>query len=111
MKLVVCLLSVLITRSSAYPASQPVYSNPQYISAQAIQNVQYRQQQQPQAYLQPAYISAVAAAAAATATQTAKPIYEDKGAGLQKYSTQIKQPIQQVVLPTTVDRQVLNTLL
>jgi hypothetical protein len=100
MKLTVCLLLVFVTGSFAYPVSQPVYPNTQYISAQAIPAVQYRQQ--PQAYLQPQYISV-----GAQTPQTAKPVYEaDKSPGLQKYSTQIKQPIQQVLLPTTVDRQI-----
>ncbi|KAJ3663040.1 hypothetical protein Zmor_007349 [Zophobas morio] len=97
MKLTVCLLSVFVTGSFAYPVSQPVYPNTQYITAQAIPNVQYRQQ--PQAYLQPGYIS--------TPAPSAKPVYEvEKSAGLQKYSTQIKQPIQQVLLSTNVDRQI-----
>jgi hypothetical protein len=104
MKLTVCLLLVFVTGSFAYPVSQPVYPNTQYISAQAIPAVQYRQQ--PQAYLQPQYISV-----GAQTPQTAKPVYEaDKSQGLQKYSTQIKQPIQQVLLPTTVDRQVIMAL-
>lgn len=103
MKLTVCLLLVYVTGSFAYPVSHPVYPNTQYISAQAIPAVQYRQQ--PQAYLQPQYISAPVQ----TTHQAAKPVYEaDKSSGLHKYSTQIKQPIQQVLLSTNVDRQVMT---
>ncbi|RZB38897.1 hypothetical protein BDFB_005999, partial [Asbolus verrucosus] len=100
MKLTVCLLLVLVTGSFAYPVSQPTYPNTPYISAQAIPAVQYRQPAQP--YLQPQFISA-----AIQGTQITRPVYEgDKGAGLQKYSTQIKQPIQQVLLSGNVDRQI-----
>ncbi|XP_044269533.1 bromodomain-containing protein DDB_G0280777-like [Tribolium madens] len=106
MKLTVCLLFVYVTGSFAYPVSQPAYPDTQYISAQAIPAVQYRQQQQqqqqPQAYLQPQYISAPV-----QTQQAAKPVYETiKSLGLQKFSTQIRQPIQQVLLSTNVDRQI-----
>lgn len=96
----VCLLClVFVAENFAYPVSQPVYPNGQYVSAQAIPAVQYRQQ--PQAYLQPQYISSAA-------VQTARPVHEPEK-GLQRYSTQIKQPIQQVLLNTNVDRQVSAT--
>ncbi|EFA00093.1 hypothetical protein TcasGA2_TC002908 [Tribolium castaneum] len=93
MKLTVCFILVYVTGSFAYPVSQPAYQDTPYISAQSP--VQYRQ---PQTYLTPQYVTAPVPAQ----QQPAKPVYE----GLQKFSTQIRQPIQQVLLATNVDRQI-----
>ncbi|XP_018577010.1 uncharacterized protein LOC108915460 [Anoplophora glabripennis] len=97
-----CLPLLIVSCATSYPISQPVYPNNQYISAQAVPSVTYRQ---PSA---PGYDPRVQSQYARQPVAT-HPVYETRQReGLQNYASYSspQQPIQQVLLTTGVDRQV-----
>ncbi|XP_028141552.1 bromodomain-containing protein DDB_G0280777-like [Diabrotica virgifera virgifera] len=77
------------------PVSQPAYQTNQYLSAQVLPQVQYKQPEAPgYVQVQPQYVR----------QQITRPVHEPKREGLQNYATQDQST--QVIFGTSVDRQV-----
>lgn len=95
-----CLPLLIVSSAMSYPISQPVYPTNQYIGAQAVPSITYRQPSAPGYAPQVQY---------ARTQPTVHPVYEPRPReGLQNYASYStpQQPIQQVLVSTNVDRQV-----
>lgn len=96
-KFLCCTLFLFVSSSvKAYPASQPVYHSPQYISAQAVPAYTFKSSQaQPQYNIQP-QIQSVAPQYVRAQVPAVTPVYENEKEGLQNYGSQGQSPVQQV---------------
>lgn len=100
-EILACIIIALVSSAFSYPVSQPVYHNPQYVSAQSI----YKQQPQALGYAQQQYVRPQVA-----------PVLESRvrAEGLQNYVTpniQTQPAIPDVLLATNINKQVRGSLI